>query len=157
MPKKVIGKILVVAKDAKIPIYTIKPEVGGGKEKRLHRNNIMSCNLILSKEKKVKKKMKIQTSKRTINNVKTLAESESDDEEIFVVEQKDIFENKGEEMVEEIKEIEEIDGNEQVEMIEDDMNEDPDNESNLEDHGEDEVELPNPRPQCSRKKPRILT
>ena len=42
-------------------------------------------------------------------------------------------------------------------MIEDDRNEDPDNENNLEDHGEDEVELPNPRPQRSRKKPRILT
>ena len=99
---------LVVAKEAEIPVYTIKQEIGSGKEKRVHRNNIMSCNLVLSKEKEVKKKKKIQTPKRHINNVKILAESESDDEEIFVVEQKAIFEDKGEEMVEEIKEIEKL-------------------------------------------------
>ena len=38
---------IVVAKDEDIPVYTIKPEVGVGTTQRVHRNNIMNCNLLL--------------------------------------------------------------------------------------------------------------
>ena len=40
----------VVAKDPDMPVVTIKPENGSGKELKVHRNNIMQCNELLSKE-----------------------------------------------------------------------------------------------------------
>ena len=48
---------LVTAKDAEIPVYTIKPECGNGHEKRVHRNNIMNCNSILPKKEKQRKRI----------------------------------------------------------------------------------------------------
>ena len=36
----------MVAKDPELPVYTIKPEVGAGSERRIHRNNLMKCNEI---------------------------------------------------------------------------------------------------------------
>ena len=50
----------VVKKDEEIPVITIKPEAGG-KEKRVHRNNLLKCNFILPenhKEKEAKPKSK---------------------------------------------------------------------------------------------------
>ena len=42
---------VVVEKISEIPVYTIKPETGKGKMKRVHRNNIMNCNSLVQKEK----------------------------------------------------------------------------------------------------------
>ena len=34
-------------KDPEVPVFTITPEDGTGKSKRVHKNNIMKCNDIL--------------------------------------------------------------------------------------------------------------
>ena len=90
---------LVVAKDAEIPVYTIRPEVGSCRERRVHRNNIMSSNLVLPKQIEVKKKIQKRTTR---NNENILAQSESD-EEIIVVIHEDTFGNEEEEMVNVLK------------------------------------------------------
>ncbi len=41
---------VVTGKEEDIPVYSIKPEKGSGKVKRVHRNDIMACNEILSDE-----------------------------------------------------------------------------------------------------------
>ena len=40
---------VVVGKDPNVPVFTIRPLTGKGKlvEKRVHRNNIISCNYLL--------------------------------------------------------------------------------------------------------------
>ena len=54
---------VVVEKDENNPVYTIKPEKGRGKLKRVHRNDIMRCNELLSKEPVVPVKTAVETSK----------------------------------------------------------------------------------------------
>ena len=127
---------LVVAKDAEIPVYTIRPEVGSDRERRVHRNNIMSCNLVLPKQIEVKKKT--QTRKRTTKNDENiLAQSESD-EEIIVVVHEDTSGNEEDEIVECVENIEKT--------VERNINEASDEESNLGDV-EDELEKTYERPQ----------
>ncbi len=41
---------VVTGKEEEIPVYSIKPEKGAGKVKRVHRNDIMTCNEILSED-----------------------------------------------------------------------------------------------------------
>ena len=82
---------IVVAKDEDIPVYTIKPEVGVGTTKRVHRNNIMNCNLLLLADaeevpKITKNRRQTQTGQRkkivvTLNH----AEHESSDVEDVVM------------------------------------------------------------------------
>ena len=60
---------VVIEKHSEIPVFTIKPEVGNGKSRKVHRNNIMSCNLLKeiteetpTESKKKKKKRQLEES-----------------------------------------------------------------------------------------------
>ena len=53
----------VVKKDEEIPVITIKAEAGG-KEKRVHRNNLLKCNFILPEKHKEKEAIATNTEKR---------------------------------------------------------------------------------------------
>ena len=83
---------IVVAKDEDIPVYTIKPEVGIGTSKRVHRNNIMNCNLLLTDSEEIPQvkqhRRKKQTGRRTeivgSRNSTEYVSSESEDD-IFLV------------------------------------------------------------------------
>ena len=80
-------------------MYTIKPEKGRGKSKRVHRNDIMRCNELLSKEPVVPVKTAVETSKpkasiksKTAASTDvpekvpdTVGEEESDSEELLGV------------------------------------------------------------------------
>ena len=136
----------------------------------------MNCNLILPKEKEIKKKIKKSTTWK--NDVDMLADSESEGEEIAIVEHTDNF-KKGEEIVEDIVEnasneliniddvneeevrdqeiIEDINDQVPEEEIINDVTDEDDNHDDSDSDIEDEVELLNERPQRIRSKPKILT
>ena len=173
---------MVTAKDSEIPIYTIKPEGGKGHEKRVHRNNIMNCNLILPKEKDVPRKEKTKKVKIVNPREDKYNDSDSDEENVIVVERHDIFE-KGEEDIgiredvatEEIddydEQLEVAEENEEEEVLIDEQDiehevnevaEENEEEEVLTDeqdieNEDNEVEQANVRPQRTRKRATIFT
>ena len=86
---------VVIDKDADIPVYTIKPEEGTRPIKRVHRNNIMKCNLILSKvptdktsvpvERKVVSKQTVKREKRDLSKTAYPSIDSDSDEGMVVV------------------------------------------------------------------------
>ena len=98
---------VVTHREEDVPVYSIKPEKGGGAVKRVHRNDIMACNEILSDEEaekiattRRKQKEKVpgtkkvvrdsQLSRHTARNSATEREvavdSEESEEEVLVLE-----------------------------------------------------------------------
>ena len=91
---------IVVKKDEEIPVLTICPE-NGGKEKRVHRNNIMNCNLILPKDVEVEKGFRSKGNspaekKRVKKMAKQRVEDDSEsEEEVVVIERTNHFAKQG--------------------------------------------------------------
>ena len=113
---------VVTEKNSEIPVFTIKPETGNGKIKRVHRNNIMTCNSILPKEQtKIanKKKTLCRTEQKT--KVDELPnDSESDDDNLVVIIRSDPFEKGEEEDNENVDVAEDVTDNiEYVDVAED--------------------------------------
>ena len=100
---------VVVEKNSEIPVYTIKPETGKGKMKRVHRNNIMNCNSLVQKEKMPDEDKKFQRCevkpKQKVVEVQT--DSESENEELAVIGRYSSFPRGEEEDCEVIRVVEE--------------------------------------------------
>ena len=152
----------VFEKDTKIPVFTIIPEDGPGKAKRIHKNNIMKCNDILPKETTVENK--IRKSKRRKKNKKevlVLSESDSDDE-ILVVERRNFkgeeVNRNGTDMISEDEELTNNDVNDVGAVDEvDELSEVEDENSSDYIDPEDEVSSSVRRSSRNRKKTKIMT
>ena len=79
-------------------MYTIKPEVGVGNAKRVHRNNIMGCNMLLGKNTEVSKesvkkktKSKKKVTAKTTQERRNSTEESTSDEEIAVIARQQFF------------------------------------------------------------------
>ena len=139
---------VVTEKNSKIPVYTIKPETGNGKIKRVHRNNIMTCKSILPKE-----KTKVENKKRTLHHTENKSnldelrdDTDSDDENLVVLVRHDPFEE-GEEVEDDdnLEVAEDVIDDKNVEVTEDvnddenvDITEDVDEDHNVEVIDDDE-------------------
>ena len=130
---------VVVDRDENTPVYSIKPESGRGKLKRVHRNDIMQCNDLLSKEPMVSPQ-KISKPKNTTTAVQdgpervlveVQNEEESDTDELLGIVRdegaevhEDAHENDGDEMVIVPEEIEEEnEDTEEAEPVQEDVSE----------------------------------
>ena len=135
----------MTVKDPKIPVYTIKPEGGNGREKRVHRNNIMNCNSILHKDKTQEKK-KVNSLKTVKKDVQKrdekLDDSDSDDENVIVIERHDTFENKGEGNIvkQNSEDLEIFPETSEVDIIPETVNDDEEDDKNLVVENSEEVE-----------------
>ena len=164
---------VVTAKEDEIPVYSIKPEDSSGREKRVHRNNIMNCSAILPKEcgslensnkkKKVvskSKTAKIEGKKRDQRDVGSDV-SDSDDESVIVVEMYDVFEKRGEEELagenEEVEEQEEVPESVQENIDEPAEDYDDDDVPSSEPSSEEEIEPPRRASERTRKERPIFT
>ena len=100
---------VVVEKNSEIPVYTIKPETGKGKMKRVHRNNIMNCNSLVQKEKMPEEDKKFQRCevKHKQKVVEVQTDSESENEELAVIGRYSSFPRGEEEDCEVIRVVEE--------------------------------------------------
>ena len=88
----------VIGKDPDIPVYTIEPENGEKKVKRVHRNNLMNCNLLIrekneeNKDDDKRKKRKISTTNRKTSDDKVRNDvTDSEDENLILIRTNDNF------------------------------------------------------------------
>ena len=153
---------VVMEKNPEIPVFTIKPEVGNGREKKVHRNNIMNCNYLnddeveeeTSRESEARRKNKGEKKMITVEPPENDEDevTDSDEDEIVIVSRKPVsFEAEGER---DIRETEENNGfsSENEENLEEESLE----EENLEEENLEE-EIPVRRSRRQLKKPSILT
>ena len=113
---------VVVEKNSEIPVYTITPETGKGKMKRVHRNNIMNCcNSLAPKEKmpcKDKSKMQRCAVKPEQKVVEVQSDSESENEELAVIGRYSSFASGEEEDAEVVREVQEAEEGDESEVLE---------------------------------------
>ena len=145
---------IVEQKDPDVPVYTIRPEGGKKKCKRVHKNNIMSCNDILPEvtEDTTVKRTKTSHHEKGRNMVpdvtSTEEENDSDSDEEFVVVGDDTLVEQ--DNIEEEQEVPDSPDEEQAD-------EQSQGEASDETTGSDESNDPRSRPQRNRRPPAIFT
>ena len=81
---------IVTSKDDDIPVYSVEPE-RGGKTKRIHRNNMLKCELLKMPEKEDVKKNLKKTKKKNRLPEKKMTSSDSESEAFVVMQEREDF------------------------------------------------------------------
>ena len=157
---------VVKAKDAEIPVFTIRPESGKGREGRVHRNIIMGCNSILPLEKENNNKSKkynreIKKDDASREGYASPDNSDSDDS-VIVIRKSDNFEKEEEEeILPVVHDGKESDIAPELEMeevlVESEEEEENANETQESESEDEDVGEQSRRPQRQRRQPRVFT